>query len=443
MKSMKGSSGSPTLTGRSTTRHRTRLAAIAVAAACCFALALGPAAHAGTPTPPVDLLPDIDQSAPSDISTENFASKWHIVFGSEIYNRGTGALRIRGARDDTSTETMAVTQIIDQSDATTRDQPLTSVLKFVPFNHNHWHMLDLEHYELRSLGDPNTIVTDHKTGFCMADLSPDNCGMNDPTRAGQGNPVNEGIRVSTGPLNGYDYYLPVYEGQYVDIDPVTTPAGRYDLTHRSNTDQVLLESSYDNNAASVEIQLDWASSGTPSIAVVGSCPNSATCGTPPQPQQPETTPTSEQQPTTETPAAQPEPVAPPMTVQQTTFGPKYLMTRKDAGRLAREAIRRAQKTSPRGLRLTCSRRGALRFACEGRWRARGKRWTGHVGVWERVIGTQLVWFSNVSAQSGDERVRAHRTRGGARIAWASFSRDLVCHGARQSSPLQPARVRAQ
>src|SRR3954470_9242108 len=116
MKSMKGSSGWPTLTGRSTTRPRTRLATIAVAAACMGGLA--PAALAD---PPVDLLPDIDQSPPSDVSTQSFGSKWHLVFGSEIYNRGTGGLRLRGARDDTTADTMAVTQVIDQSDATTRD----------------------------------------------------------------------------------------------------------------------------------------------------------------------------------------------------------------------------------------------------------------------------------------------------------------------------------
>jgi hypothetical protein len=426
MRLTKASSGWPTHTGRWTGPRK----GIALAALVAASLIGGPGtAGAGTPAV-TDLLPDLDQSAPSEVATQSFGNKWHLIFGSEIYNHGAGPMQLRGERPDTAVETMAVTQVVHRSDNSTRDEALAKTLKFVPFNHNHWHILDLERYELRSLADPSKVAADHKTGFCLADLSPDNCGQNDPTRAGPANPVNEGLRVSTSPGNGFDYYLPVLEGQYVEIDPTTTPAGRYDLTHRSNADRVLLEASYDNNAASVELRLDWAGDGTPSVVVLNSCPASATCGIPYAPPAPPN-PDSQPEPTPpQEPAPEPAPFAPAMTVKQTTFGPKYLMTRKDAARLVREALGRVHKTSALRVKVSCERRGAARFACDGTWWAGKRAWSGHVGVWYRPVGGKLVWVYNVSARSGHRRVHARRAQGGARIAWASLSPTLVCHGSR-------------
>jgi hypothetical protein len=379
---------------------------------------------------PTDLLPDIDQSPPDagDIHLNKVAGQWRLSFGSEIYNRGAGPIKLHGERADTSTATMPITQVVSESDGSTRSVVVGGALQYVTANHNHWHVLGLEHYELRALSDPGTVVSDHKTGFCMSDLSPNNCQQDAPDALS----VDEGIRVSTGPTVGFDYYLPTLEGQYVDVDPVTTPAGRYDLTHRSNVDHALLESNYANNAASAEIQLDWSSDGTPSVEFLQSCPDSGTCEEPPAPPSPDPQPTPQPQPSADpqpTPPDDSQPFVPPLTVEQTALGPKLLLARIDAVRLMREAIRRAQGRSPRALEARCHREGSARFACRGGWTLGGTRWAGGVEVWERVEGRGLAWFFTLKARHGAERVRLVRERGGARAAWAAAvaNRDLFCH----------------
>ena len=53
---------------------------------------------------------------------------------------------------------------------------------------------------------------------------------------------------------GYgDDYVPALEGQSIDVTGL--PGGRYLLVHRVNATASLLESEYDNNQASVVVEL--------------------------------------------------------------------------------------------------------------------------------------------------------------------------------------------
>jgi hypothetical protein len=381
-----------------------------------------------------DLLPDLDQSPPAegDLHLQKVSNQWQFSFGSEIYNRGLGDMTIRGERPDTATPTMQIVQTLQRSDGSTRDVAVGGALQYVTGNHLHWHVLGLEHYELRNLADPSKVATDHKTGFCMADKSPDYCGANHPEYLA----VSEGIKVSTAPNNGYDYYLPTLEGQYVNIDPVATPAGRYSLTHRSNVDHALLESRYDNNGASAEIQLNWSANGTPSYKYIQSCADSEVCGPtpdppanpPPKDPDPQPQPQPDPQPQPE-PQPEPAPFVPPLTVEQTALGPKVVMSRVDAIRLMREAIHKTQKREPRALHPRCGRLGAARFTCRGVWHVRGLRWKGSAKVWYRLSGRKLVWYYTLDARHGTKHISADSARGGSRAAWAAslLNRDLRCH----------------
>ena len=82
--------------------------------------------------------------------------------------------------------------------------------------------------------------------------------------------VREGISPGYG-----DDYEPALEGQYLDVTSV--PPGRYLLVHRANPDRSLEESAYDNNAASVLIQLRRTTGVIPAVRVLARCPGSETC----------------------------------------------------------------------------------------------------------------------------------------------------------------------
>jgi hypothetical protein len=153
-------------------------------------------------------------------------------------------------------------------------------------DHQHWHYLEFEHYqlqrsELRRAGGSDVLVEDHKTGFCLGDryrvpapvppatppypVYTGRCGLSNPellhARAG----------ISVGYGDAYSAYL---EGQDLPLDGL--PDGRYVLVHRVNVDGRLHEISYENDAASVLLDLRWRA-GKPYIRVLARCPDTARC----------------------------------------------------------------------------------------------------------------------------------------------------------------------
>jgi hypothetical protein len=132
-------------------------------------------------------------------------------------------------------------------------------------------------FELRSV-DGRTLVTDRKSGFCLADhygLAPGNWNRR-PAFFGnceQGRP--QATYVLQGTSLGYtDRYPAFFHGQNVDITHVIT--GTYVLVHHVNKNMGLHELRYDNNVASARISLTWRL-GVPSVRVLRSCQASATC----------------------------------------------------------------------------------------------------------------------------------------------------------------------
>lgn len=82
--------------------------------------------------------------------------------------------------------------------------------------------------------------------------------------------VTEGISVGFG-----DAYAANLEGQFLPLTGLR--AGRYVLIHRVNLNRRLQEQRYDNNAASVAIDLRWRH-GLPRLRLVAQCPDSPRCG---------------------------------------------------------------------------------------------------------------------------------------------------------------------
>jgi hypothetical protein len=272
-------------------------AAVAVAGLALLAVV---AVADGAPAPVTtagawELLPDLDQETPGQIAIrEQVSGRRHsylLGFRSAVRNIGDGPLIVHGHRADTSTPLMTVDQAIQRPGLPPEVVDGVGLMRYaISPDHQHWHYLEFERYllqssELRRAGSSAVLVADHKTGFCLGDRYriPAPVPLASPAepvhtgRCGLSNP--ELLEVRAGISVGYgDAYSAYLEGQDLPLDGL--PDGRYVLVHRVNVDGRLRELSYDNDAASVLLDLRWRAD-RPYIRVLARCPDTAWCDEPP------------------------------------------------------------------------------------------------------------------------------------------------------------------
>lgn len=377
--------------------HRHFAWALLTAAAGPLAVAGG--AYAGEHPSPAEILPDLDQAAPSQLEIQGQMGDWRLGFAARADNVGQGILEIRGARTPGDTGPMAATQAIQMSDGSTTLLPGVGELKYVTaFGHAHWHFTNFARYELRSAAEPTALVNDVKTGFCLVDAFPNgNCGSQQPGL----DSMVMGIRPG-----GNDIYAPQVDGQYIPIAPQTTPAGDYLLIHRANASGQLREVTDANNVASARVRLSWSGAGVPSGSILSRCSSTATCAAPPAPSggdPPPPAPSPGDAPAEDPPAGQaqppaPEPIIPIVSGPSTAKLRLPAMTRAEAAGLARDAVRRGLKRSPKAFKAECSPRRTTAWSCRASWKLRSTtRWSGRIGVWYAVDGRAVRWFYNLSA----------------------------------------------
>jgi hypothetical protein len=233
-------------------------------------------ADAGTPqSGPRELLPDFDQRAPFRLTVAGTK----LGFASATDNIGDGPIWVRGRRQ-VAAGPMVADQLVRLTDGRVRAYEDAGRIRytFSP-THTHWHLLDFQRYELRSL-DGELIVRDRKSGFCLADHYGlarrlvarftgasflDNCGESKPGA----------LSVEQGTSPGFtDLYPAHFHGQHLELGGV--PAGTYVLVHRANPNQQLEEIDYTNNDASLRIRLTWKG-GAPLVETLRTCPDSDIC----------------------------------------------------------------------------------------------------------------------------------------------------------------------
>jgi len=220
---------------------------------------------------------------PAELEIVEEGDSYRLVFASAVDNVGRGPLLIDGERPGRETPAMKVRQLVRRTDGGARMHELPGEIRYAQTEtHEHWHLLGFEVYELRAAGEGTLVRPSEKTGFCLGDRYETERGEGvegKPERAiwtdecGRDQPGLLTLRQGISPGYGDDYD-PGLEDQFVDVTNV--PPGRYLLVHRTNPERSIEEASYENNAASVLIQLR-RSGAIPTVRVLARCPDADTC----------------------------------------------------------------------------------------------------------------------------------------------------------------------
>ncbi len=228
------------------------------------------------------LLPDLDQEMPTQLEITRAGHTWRLGFRSAVRNIGDGPLIIDGDRPTAGRRVMRADQVVTRAGAPSELVEGAGRLRYVRSpDHQHWHLLGFDRYELRRPHGRKVLVDDRKTGFCLGDryavttrelparapepVYTSRCGLQRPGLLG----IREGISVGYG-----DDYQANLEGQWLPLNDLRR--GRYLLIHRVNADRRLRELSYGNNASSLLLRLRWRHR-EPRIDVLGVCPASERC----------------------------------------------------------------------------------------------------------------------------------------------------------------------
>ena len=260
--------------GRTPTRGISRLLVLIVGVALALPLvvmmqASPKPARAATDRPPDLRMAQLQNLYIKKCTETNFRDcaylgQYQLRFDTRIVNTGGGAFEARGSRS-TASGSMTVTQRIYNEAGGYRNRATTAQMYFSGDGHNHWHLRDLESYELVRLDNGTKAGNGDKEGFCFFDnvlfgSSQDrfytSCGNNP-----------DALRVRMGLSRGWgDLYGAGTVGQYIDITNLTS--GRYELRATADESNWFLESNNSNNFTWVEIQL----SGT-SVSVIAYGPS--------------------------------------------------------------------------------------------------------------------------------------------------------------------------
>ena len=229
-------------------------AAVATLVVALAVLASKPAGAAS------DSLPDLGMAHPKELKIENTSDGRKLLrFSSIVVNVGSGPFELHGQRAD-GASTMTTQQRIFDSSGGHRDIPTEAIMYYGGDGHNHWHVRDLEDFELVRLDNGKLVGTGAKHGFCFYDNY--RYGSSDPAHytasggacGGGASATRTMMGLSVGWGDKYGYRLP---DQYIDITGL--PSGRYRLRATADAGNWFSESDNTNNFAWVNIKISGSS----------------------------------------------------------------------------------------------------------------------------------------------------------------------------------------
>ena len=249
-----------------------------VAASVAIAAAGGDGGEKKAPA----VLPNIDQAPPASVRVRTVNTPTgpahRLGFTSRIANDGRGPLIIRSRR--TGNEVMRADQVLKLRGGGLRTRRGVGSVRYVRRGtHEHWHVMGLQRFELRTRSGRRLPTRVAKQGLCLGDREParEDIRAPDAYNGECGKKRPDLLKLTQGLSPEWtDPYFPNVEGQELDI--TNLPAGRYVLVHRADPFSQIAESNESDNAASVLISIRRARAGaTPRVKILRRCRARARC----------------------------------------------------------------------------------------------------------------------------------------------------------------------
>jgi hypothetical protein len=203
-----------------------------------------------------DSLPDLGMLHPKNLKIENTSDGRKLLrFDSVIVNVGAGPFELHGQRA-AGASTMTTQQRIFDDAGGYRDVPTAAIMYFGGDGHNHWHVQDLENFELKRLDNGTKVGTGAKHGFCFYDnylYGSSNPASYTPSTGACGGGSSATQTVMGLSVGWGDLYARTLPDQYIDITGLTS--GRYQLIATADASRWFLESNEANNVAWIDVHL--------------------------------------------------------------------------------------------------------------------------------------------------------------------------------------------
>lgn len=223
------------------------------------------------------LLPDLRMAQLADLNVVNASGRLQLRFSATIVNVGQGPMELSATRTDAASPFDVSQKLYDGSGGSVLSTVPGATLVWGGDGHSHWHVRNLESYELDRLDNGVKVGAGMKGGFCFFDTTPFDtslpgapsssvyipgavCGQNDQAATS----VTMGISVGWG-----DRYGSLLSDQYIDVSNLTS--GNYRLIATADAGNLFIESDDTDNTTWVDLKLtlNHKGKGGSKVTVVG------------------------------------------------------------------------------------------------------------------------------------------------------------------------------
>lgn len=210
--------------------------------------------------------PDLAMARLADIDIVNASGQLQLRFSAIIVNVGQGPFELNATRPNTASPFAVVQKVYGSGGPTELAVPGAQLI-WGGDGHSHWHVRDLETYELERLDNGAKVGTGMKGGFCFFDTTAFNLSLpGAPTSAvyapgtvcAQNNENASSLRMGIS-VGWGDRYGSLLRDQYIDVTNLTS--GNYRLTATADLAGQFTEASETNNTTWVDLKLQISDKG--------------------------------------------------------------------------------------------------------------------------------------------------------------------------------------
>ena len=222
-----------------------------------------------------ELRPDLGMAPLTDLRVTTIDSgQRQLRFSATIVNVGQGPFEITATRSSQDAPFQVVQQV-PLADGTRTPVTLPVGLVYGGDGHDHWHVRDLESYQIVRQDHEDTVGVSAKGGFCFYDTSAYRRSLPGAARSTvypkSGCGKRDSLVVSMGLSVGWaDIYAWTLPDQFIDITNLAD--GRYRLVATADAQGMFVEGSRANNSTWVDIALVSYQNGT-AVRILGHGPS--------------------------------------------------------------------------------------------------------------------------------------------------------------------------